>query len=676
LHLFKQINGRRTLRDAAYAGVITFVALFGLFIVHRVLTFRFLAYIALPPSPSGKSVAEAFTVGFMSDWWVASAGGLIIAILSACCLFTFPSGHRVLRAIPTAFIGIWGLLLGIHQAYVEFFRHQIIPFHLSYLTDRSFLAANSASGFSLRTAVTYAIAGIFAWWAWRQSTPTQGTSPATGARAYAFAFAAMMIISGVGLHALNIRNRVQWFIPEQLQMNLVEKFFATVSRTRPAAPLTGADLRILLADPTQADAPMTRATLERIVMQGRTNGITPVESAVAKAIHDAVKAKQPVLALTVLMESFRPSNIGVYAGIPAGSSITPHFDRLAQSGYLFRKAYATGGVTRTGQEAVWCGYLGGQETSTMRGREDVRISCLPRAIHAKYPAHAQTAWIHGGDGGFDGQRNYWQRQSVSHITTRDSFAADVARTGWGVGDRTVFQYAATYLNAEVAPEAAFPLTFSMLLSVTNHIPWTLPADAPVDGDFRQTANLVAGRHPAFTTTAYTDFALGELVDSLKKSGRWDHTVLIIASDHGTMEESFAPPPNAKGARGDSSPEVHAAEKLSHIALLVTGGLIEKQGGRSEISTVVSQAGIATFWANILSLDMKLMAPSIFAPQTYPIFADLGHALYLPQSQRILPKESVSMPEIPEEYSTEDRQAILYYRAFIHLINAWGLKTQD
>ena len=653
------------------AGLATGFSLALLFWLHRFLTFTFLADLALPKDTPPRSVAEFFLVGMMSDWWVASVGFLLIAVLTGSYIVFCSGRSRLMRLLPTAFVGCWGLLLGIHQAYVEFFHHQIIPFHLSYLLDLSFLSANTSSGFNSRTLITYGTTLICGALTWRAMAQENAWIKNTR---WQVLVASIVVLSGLVIHALNIRYRVQWFVPEQLQMNLVEKFFATLSKARPAAPLTMADLRFLAFTPQSEDTnPMDREVLEQIVLQGRQSSLPPIEEAIKSAVSERLSAGKPVLALTILMESFRPVDIGIYGG--HSRSITPNFDALAREGILFQNAYATGGVTRTGQEAVWCGYLGGQETSTMRGREDVRIKCLPALLKAKYGQKADTAWLHGGDGGFDGQRNYWQRQGVNKVTSRDDFDAEAPRTGWGVGDRTVFTHAARHLAAAEAP-----LMFSMLLSVSNHIPWDLPGDAPQDPPFSTVATSISGQHPSYLTTAYSDFALGEFIARLKKEDLWNRSVIVVASDHGTLNEAYN---QSTSGRADS-PERQAAENLSHIALLVTGGLAEtalthesnQKLKERHIKEYVSQAGIAAFWANIFGLAGDFMTPSVFAPQSYPVFSDLGHALYLPRSRSILLKDSISNSDGSDIWSEDERRSILYYRAFTHLINTWGLQPQN
>ena len=417
---------------------------------------------------------------------------------------------------------------------------------------------------------------------------------------------------------------------------------------------------------------MSLESLDSIVYQDKVSDISAIEAKIAELVQARIQSKKPILALTILMESFRPADIGAYTD--KSDSITPFFDKLTESGIFFANAYATGGVTRTGQEAGWCGYPGGQETSTMRGREDVKISCLPKEVISKNGEKTHTSWIHGGDGGFDGQKNYWFRQGVKELTSRDSFPVHIARTGWGVGDITVFDFAS---DRYAKDNLDGRITFSMLLSVSNHIPWVLPGDAPTDASFLSLKAKIHDKHRAFTTTAYSDAALGRLTDSMKKNGTWSNAIIVVASDHGTLEDTHRPTPNAD----PTNAEVTAAEKLSHIALLITGGLVEealKESGEIANTTkrensYVSQAGVAQFWSVVFDLKSRLIASSILAQSRFPVIADLGHALYLPASKTVISKEDLSSLIIPSTYSIEAQRAILYHRAFIHKINAQGLQ---
>lgn len=183
---------------------------------------------------------------------------------------------------------------------------------------------------------------------------------------------------------------------------------------------------------------------------------------------------QPLL-VAVLMESLRPSETG-YA-TPERPSLTPRLDALAKTGIVFTRAYSVGSVTRAGQEAALCGYLSGRDTSLMRGLVTAKTTCLTDVLATRSPAKVTSFWLHGGDARFDGQVDFWKRHGVTTLMTGADFDAAAARTDWGIGDQTFFTAAAAHLLALKRGTSA-SAHVGIALSISNHIPWVVPADAP------------------------------------------------------------------------------------------------------------------------------------------------------------------------------------------------------
>ena len=121
------------MKNVLSTALSAFFVLVAAFIVHRALTFD-----ALTPSTgmAWSAMAQAVAVGILSDIWVAFIGSFCVLIAGIV---------RLERLIATSLIVSLAFASAAHQAYDEYFRFQIVPFHLTYLLDPDFVKANGRS---------------------------------------------------------------------------------------------------------------------------------------------------------------------------------------------------------------------------------------------------------------------------------------------------------------------------------------------------------------------------------------------------------------------------------------------------------------------------------------------------------------------------------------------------
>jgi arylsulfatase A-like enzyme len=79
------------------------------------------------------------------------------------------------------------------------------------------------------------------------------------------------------------------------------------------------------------------------------------------------------------------------------------------------------------------------------------------------------------------------------------------------------------------------------------------------------------------TMAHQDAAIGRLVDRLKAEGEWDHTLFIVAADHGSYGAGLLPVDPAPAAWGPAN----LAASVSHIPLIISWPGRIKPGQRLE-----------------------------------------------------------------------------------------------
>jgi len=632
----------------------TFVILFAMTLVHRLLTFSALGSTTKLFSREG---FDSWLVGTLSDVWISYLGALIVLIASsACLLFALP---RLARACQFALLGSVAVSGALHAVYVDFFHMQIIPFHLRYLSDPEFIKANSSSLAGWKVALSLLVFPL-TWLSIRRIRLFRSWSKAQVTVAFF-----LLTVAAAIAHNRNINFREQWFVPFNLQVNALERLYRHLDTARippvlVPSQLAEVALNVGSSPPVAAD-PIATQLLHLITKPAGDLASAPLLQALQRAFAADKSAGQKPIILVVLMESMRPAETGYFAP-HAGPSLTPTLDKLASEGVAFTHAYSTGSVTRGAQEATFCGYLGSRSTSLMRGEASARMVCLPDLIDAGpvHPKDGVVAWLHGGDQRFDGQVEFWRSHGITEFMSLDDFPSEAPRNGWGIGDKTFFRAAAARLIAlRQRTKAAYVL--GMALSVSNHIPWALPSDAGEESHLPR-----AMGHPSYATTAYADAALGELVATLHSSGLWNHTLIIVASDHGTLV-----PPLFDLYQGQNHPDLQLA---SHINMLLSGGLmhraLETQGlANLRIDRLVSQADVAPLIADVLSISGRFMAEDPLLQERHlPVLSDLEQDLFDHESGRAFSSGDVTTVETnAHALKPDERKALLFYQSFLQYI---------
>lgn len=630
------------MKDVA-AKTVTFMAgLLFLFALHRLLAMPFLGN-ALHASGGRQNIA--FLVGFLSDAWLAGLVGLLFFLLVAWLpLRSFAD------EIATGFVLFWGVAVALHQPYVEFFHFQFLPFHIRYLGDVDFISANKASLWNPRSLLLVLTAVFLGWWV---------RKPVFVHRTKTLIFAVLLCCwaGAAAAHSANLHYRVQLFVPLELQTNFVERLFYHLKTPTEPEGYTAEELaRVAESIGLPAEASEDQVLFSEPRVAGP---VDPLLIQLRQDMMERMQAGRKPVVIVLLLESLRPAESGLYAA--SQKTWTPFLDGLAQESIWFRNAYSTSNVTRGGQEASWCGYLSSATTSMMRGRPDVHLACLPDmlALPSEADVDGESLWLHGGRRAFDEQVPFWRRHGVEHVLSQEDFSDDAVRTDWGVSDRELFNRGISEL-ARVRSASGKDVLSAMVLSVTNHIPWKLPSDAPAG-----VHAAVQGRaEPHWITTRYTDEAVAEFVQGLRDAGLWDDTLLVISSDHG-MVGAVDPAVQPISPSSD--------EQLSHIFLAVSGGLVrealhQKNVSHEVRSEIVSQADIAPTIAFLLGReDQKFQGELLFTPRRRPVVADFGPHIYFPATQTSMSRAKVLQADAPS-LTPEQQQARAYYRTFLRWLS--------
>lgn len=617
-----------------------FIALFSLFtgfIVHRLLTLSQLSPASLVDF---KPKLIFFSVGLLSDFWVSSLISFFIFLLSFFLKTNF---------ISNIFFYSISFLTSIHNVYVEFFNFQIIPFHLQYFSDLSFIRSNGSSIFSASVILNllfFLIPYLF----FEQKKSLVLSKFKNLKKIYFF-----IITISLLAHSQNIILKMKLFVPENLQHNWIEHLYIKASKSRIPPKLT-ADQFSFLRQVLERDGDLNsiRSTLLRSAATDYE--IDHIGLKIRDAFKKAKASKSKPILMIILLESFRPSETGIF--VKSKVSLTPYFDELAKRSIVFKNAYSTGSVTRGAQEAVLCSYLGARETSMMRGNSAVEIDCLPEFLNKNTSSH--TFWYHGGDGRFDSQLDFWKSHGIKDFLSQNDFPKLVAKTDWGVSDKVLLERVIQKL-LDAKKNASIDELFGLILTVTNHIPWKLPSDTSK----RIEQLAVDLSHPSWATTAYTDEAIHLFIERMKTQDLWKDSIIIFVSDHGNTADPY-------GQIYENDP--YRTQRLqSHINLMISGGLVEQSlqsvGFKNlERHEFVSQADINLFASFLLNArEGKYLGDPLFTKKRKtPVLTDIEQGLFNPQYNTWIENELITDKNLKMDTSARS-YSLIYFRAFLQYI---------
>ncbi|PWB35971.1 hypothetical protein DCO48_00560 [Pseudomonas sp. SDI] len=224
--------------------------------------------------------------------------------------------------------------------------------------------------------------------------------------------------------------------------------------------------------------------------------------------------------VVILMESFAGHSVGAL-GSP--NNITPYFDKLAKEGLLFDRFFSNGTHTHQGMFATMACFpnLPGFEYLMQTPEGGHKLSGLPALLSAR---DYDDVYVYNGDFAWDNQSGFFGNQGMTTFIGRNDFVNPVfSDPTWGVSDQDMFDRGAQEL-AHTYGKKPF---YALLQTLSNHTPYALPKDLPVEpvtGQGRLDEHLTAMR--------YSDWALGQFFEKARKEPYFKETLFVIVGDHG------------------------------------------------------------------------------------------------------------------------------------------------
>ncbi len=476
-------------------------------------------------------IAQSFLVGLRFD--LAVAAYLMIVLLLPMLLLP-PRGQAVVRRL---FLAGFCLILLFGVAEAEFYREFSVRFNnlvFEYLSHAGIVSDMIWSGYPVgRYLLLWVLlgGGFLAaerlWWRRCIKSPTQAARPVRQPfkRGMATLLTLVLLVFAArgGFASEPLRWGDAFFSESPFANHLALNGMFTLGR--------GAWDTIYQKDAfwsTRQPAAQAVATTNNMLL---LPGDTPVASAEYPLLRRPATAPhtehRPKNVVVILMESFAARYCGALYGSRFG--LTPEFDRLAEKGVLFTRAFANGTHTHQGVYATLTSFpnLPGYEYLMKMMEANQEFSGLPTLLeHHDY----QSVFLYNGLFSWDNKEGFFRNHGIDRFIGTEDYVDPVFRDPvWGVSDADVYRRA----NQEFAAMAGTKPFFGVILTLSNHAPFNLPDPLPF-------ARVVTGDHleGRFNGMRYADWALGEFFRQARREAYFNDTLFVITGDHG-----FAVPPN-------------------------------------------------------------------------------------------------------------------------------------
>ncbi|MGZ8153908.1 MAG: LTA synthase family protein [Burkholderiales bacterium] len=291
-------------------------------------------------------------------------------------------------------------------------------------------------------------------------------------------------------------------VADEVAANGVYSFFNAAVNSRLDYP----EFYTTVPDPEAADR------VRRMAAQDNATFIAGAANPLARRV---VYAAPPKLlnVIVLLQESLGADYVGAYGDT---RGLTPNIDALARQSVVFTQTYATGTRTVRGMEAVTASFPPvPAESIVKRPNNEQMFNWSTVMSRAGY----EPTFIYGGYGAFDNMNRFFGTNGYRVIDRTDM---PTPRFGniWGVSDEDLFEHALRVFDEQHRKGERI---FSVVMSTSNHKPFTFPAGVP--GVPESGGGREAG-------VRYADHAVGKFIEALRKKPYFDNTAVVIVADHG------------------------------------------------------------------------------------------------------------------------------------------------
>lgn len=330
--------------------------------------------------------------------------------------------------------------------------------------------------------------------------------------------------------------------------------------------------------------------------------------ALARVSDALFREDEPSVALFQLsLEGFRADD--VHALNPAASTeIAPFTSSLYEPkpGVITcRKFFQAGVRTAHCLGAMTCG-LGTlpYNLSFIRDLQPFPVRCSSDVLA---DAGFRNAFFYGSDAHFDEMARFFQGHGFQHLVTQAELPKDLPKGTWeGLTDFAVFDAAVD----DVAQALPSGPQFAVVMSLSNHSPFTPPADLPAEVDARVTRSLTTAVNRAdaddrlrLITYSYTDAAVERLFARLDAKGIADRSVVVVIADHSTGHAYVW---------GPTDPETDEAKSQIPFAIVIPPAFLARARDPQALATALAEVQRLIDEAPLSQNDLPSMLLALFS----------------------------------------------------------------
>lgn len=247
-------------------------------------------------------------------------------------------------------------------------------------------------------------------------------------------------------------------------------------------------------------------------------GVTRVNSDLNPAPHDDDSEhlgpfkRKPKNVVLVMVESLSADYLGAYGN---QQQLTPYLDQLAKQSLVFDRVFATGTRTVRGLDALSVAIPPIPGQAVVHRPNSDHLATLGEFLEAQ---KFSTFFIYGGYGVFDSMNTYFRGNDYKVVDRTDFDKSTIqSENVWGVDDESLFNNALKMIDMSQQQGQPF---FAHIMTTSNHRPFTFP-EGKID--------LPQGHREG--AVKYTDYAIGQLIESARGKPWFKDTLFVIVADH-------------------------------------------------------------------------------------------------------------------------------------------------
>lgn len=311
--------------------------------------------------------------------------------------------------------------------------------------------------------------------------------------------------------------------------------------------------------------------------------------------------------LLLQAEAFQNFFIGRTIG---GKEITPNLNRLIEEVAYFENFHHQVGQGRTVDaefvvnSSLYPLYTG----SVYREYPDRDYDALPKVLKAE---GYSTYVFHVYEKSFWNRQVMYQHYDLDYFYGKGDFAPG-EQVGWDLGDEAMLDQMTDILLEKPQP------FYAMAVMLSSHHPFTnIPAKYKVL-DVGELEGTLEGNY--LHAVHYVDYAVGKLIDRLKREGLWDNTIVALYGDHNAALTQYDKLGELLGFTAD---ELTVIQMDHQVPLFLHMPGAERPGVHSQTVGMIDVAPTLLHLLGIPTDDKFYMGDDLFNKRDKPVVFRYG-----------------------------------------------------